>query len=75
MPRTPTKCEDYRRFAADAEVLAAASSLDHVRAKHAGAAARWTALADLEEDRRRACAAYGAAKAPPETAPAEPSTV
>jgi hypothetical protein len=43
------KAAEYRRFAAQATALAAASPLDHVREKHQLAADRWGALAALEE--------------------------
>lgn len=40
---------EYRRLADAAQALADASLLDHVRAKHAQAAARWTELAEMDE--------------------------
>jgi len=40
---------EYRGRALDASALAAASLLDHVREKHETAAARWQALAALNE--------------------------
>ncbi|MBW8813000.1 MAG: hypothetical protein JF588_06200 [Caulobacterales bacterium] len=40
---------EYRRLAIAADALAAASLLAHVREKHEHAAARWIALAVLDE--------------------------
>lgn len=57
MPKKPAKYEEYRRLAADATALAAASTLDHVREKHETAALQWTTLAASEEERRPAGAA------------------
>ncbi len=43
------RAAEYRRLALAAGDLAETSSLAHVREKHERAAARWTALADLDE--------------------------
>jgi len=43
------RATEYRRLAAQAAALAAGSALDHVREKHQVAAARWAALAALDE--------------------------
>jgi hypothetical protein len=42
---------EYRRLADQSSALAAASALDHVRAKHERSAAVWAGLADGEEHR------------------------
>ena len=47
--RRQIQATEYRGRAADASALAAASQLDHVREKHEMAAARWRALAELNE--------------------------
>ncbi len=47
--RRQIQATEYRGRAADASALAAASPLDHVREKHEMAAARWRALAELNE--------------------------
>lgn len=39
----------YRALAAEAESARDTSNLEQVRARHAAAAQRWTALADIEE--------------------------
>jgi hypothetical protein len=44
-----TRAIEYRRMAAHAADLAQASPLSHVREKHEVAAARWAALAELDE--------------------------
>lgn len=43
------RAAEYRRLALAADGLAQASLLSHVREKHEEAAARWTALAILDE--------------------------
>lgn len=47
--RRQARAIEYRRLAIAAGVLAEASLLAHVRGKHEEAAARWTALAILDE--------------------------
>ena len=48
MLKSEVRAEDYRDKARNAAALADASVLEHVRAKHALAAAMWTGLADSE---------------------------
>jgi hypothetical protein len=43
------RAAEYRELASAARALADASPLAHVREKHEEAAARWTALAALDE--------------------------
>lgn len=49
MRRRAGRAAEYRKMAEAASVLVAASTLGHVREKHELAAARWTALAELDE--------------------------
>jgi len=49
MRKSHVKAAEYRRLAEAADALAAASSLEHVREKHAQAAAKWNELAGLDE--------------------------
>ena len=47
--RRQFKAAEYRRLATAAGLLADTSALAHVREKHAQAAARWMALAAMDE--------------------------
>jgi len=49
MRKNEARAAEYRRLASEAEALAQSSLLAHVREKHGQAAARWTALALLDE--------------------------
>jgi len=51
MPKKPAKIDEYRRLALEATTIARSSGLAHVREKHETAAAQWSALAKLEEER------------------------
>ncbi|HEX4179346.1 MAG TPA: hypothetical protein VHY32_01005 [Caulobacteraceae bacterium] len=50
LQRRQARAMEYRGRAIEASALAQASNLDNVREKHVRAAARWNALADLDED-------------------------
>ena len=49
MMKREIRAADYRDKALNASVLAQASVLAHVRAKHERAAAVWSGLAEMEE--------------------------
>lgn len=49
MRRRAGRAAEYRKMAEASTILMATSTLGHVREKHELAAARWTALAELDE--------------------------
>jgi hypothetical protein len=50
MLQRQVRAVEYRRLSGQASALAQGSTLEHVREKHEVAAARWAALAALDEE-------------------------